>query len=159
MPTIKRSRTVAAERADVWALIVDPHNLPRWWPETSRVEAVDGEAATAGLRFTQVLTTGKGKFVRLDFHFREVSEGRRLLWGQDVEGTPFESFMSRASLLYELESEPDEATTVSISAHRGLRGLSRLGSPMMRKATGEVLENALDGIEEAVGRRGPRGGR
>jgi uncharacterized protein YndB with AHSA1/START domain len=26
---------------EVWNLISDPYNLPRWWPRTSRVESVD----------------------------------------------------------------------------------------------------------------------
>ena len=34
-----------------------------------------------------------------------------------------------------------------------LRGLSRLGSPMMRRATGRILDEALDGLERAVGGR------
>lgn len=153
MPTINRSRTVAAERADVWTLLADPHNLPRWWPETSRVEAVEGTKGTPGLRFTQVLTTSKGKPVRADFSCEEATEGERLVWSQDLEGTPFEGFMTKSTLKFELADDGDRTTKVAISAHRGLRGLSKLGSPMMRKATGELLERALDGIETAVGRR------
>jgi len=31
-----------------------------------------------------------------------------------------------------------------------LRGLSRLGSPMMRRGQGSLLDEALDGIERAL---------
>ena len=41
-------------------------------------------------------------------------------------------------------------TEVTVEARRRLRGLSRLGAPMMRRATGRTLSDALDGIEEAL---------
>ena len=42
-------------------------------------------------------------------------------------------------------------TGVSLSYEQGLRGLSRIGSPMMRRAQREILDEALDGLEEALG--------
>ncbi len=41
-------------------------------------------------------------------------------------------------------------SNVRIEARRRLRGLSRLGSVMMRRATGRTLKLALDGIERAL---------
>ena len=38
---------------DVWAVVGDPHHLPRWWPLTERVEAVDPQAWTSVLRSTR----------------------------------------------------------------------------------------------------------
>ncbi len=152
MPTIRRTRTVAAEPADVWSLLADPHNLPRFWPETSRVEAVEGEPGEPGLRFTQVLTTSKGKSVRADYHCEEATRGSRIVWSQELEGTPFEGFMNSSSLEFGIAADGVGATKISIAAHRGLRGLSRLGAPMMRRATGELLERALEGIDSVVRR-------
>ncbi len=32
MPTTRRRRTLDAPPDAVWAVITDPHHLPRWWP-------------------------------------------------------------------------------------------------------------------------------
>ena len=39
--TVRRSRTVPVPLDAVWTVVGDPHHLPRWWPLTERVEAVD----------------------------------------------------------------------------------------------------------------------
>jgi hypothetical protein len=39
---------------------------------------------------------------------------------------------------------------VTLASSERLRGLSRLGSPMMRRATKRRLDDALDGIEQAL---------
>jgi hypothetical protein len=39
---------------------------------------------------------------------------------------------------------------VTIEGRRKLRGFSRFGSPMMRRATGQTLRSALEGIEQAL---------
>lgn len=149
MPNVARSRSIPASPERVWALVSDPHNLPRWWPETIRVEDVQGEAGAKRSRFTQVLETSKGTPVRADFRCTASTAGRRLLWQQELEGTPFEGFLRDAELEFRLEPRA-EATEVSVDARRRLRGLSRLGSPMMRRATGRTLNEALEGIEEAL---------
>src|SRR4051794_28376052 len=61
MPSVTRSRTVAAPVEQVWALVSDPFHLPRWWPATARVEDVEDDA------WTSVLKTPGGKSVRADF--------------------------------------------------------------------------------------------
>ena len=61
MPTIRRTRVIAAAPERVWATVADPHHLPRWWPRVARVEGVDGR------HFTEVLRTDRGKAVRADF--------------------------------------------------------------------------------------------
>jgi hypothetical protein len=42
-------------------------------------------------------------------------------------------------------------TQVSIQADQRLRGMSRLGGFMLRRATGAQLDEALTGLEQAVG--------
>jgi hypothetical protein len=39
---------------------------------------------------------------------------------------------------------------VTLAGNERLRGLSRLGSPMMRRAIRQRLDQALDGIQRAV---------
>jgi hypothetical protein len=41
---------------------------------------------------------------------------------------------------------------VKLTAVRRLRGLSRLGGFMVRRATRKQLDEALDGLQQAVGR-------
>jgi hypothetical protein len=52
-----------------------------------------------------------------------------------------------------LEIELDDdgpRTAVTLSADQDLRGMSRLGSPMVRRGTGRMLAEALAGIERAL---------
>ena len=37
MPSVRASRELLAPRADVWAFVSDPYNLPRWWPRLAGV--------------------------------------------------------------------------------------------------------------------------
>jgi len=149
LPTVARSRRIPAPRAQVWALVSDPHNLPRWWPETIRVEDVHGSPGSRRSRFTQVLETTKGKPVRADFRCTAASAEERIVWEQELEGTPFEGFLRDAELELRLGPSADD-TEVTVEGRRRLRGLSKLGAPMMRRATARTLSAALAGIEEAL---------
>ena len=149
MPTVARSRVIGASTEAVWSLVSDPENLPRWWPETTRVEDVEGGAGARRSRFTQVMTTSKGRTVRADFRCTAATTGERIVWEQQLEGTPFEGFLRSAEV--EVRLGPDAgACSVRLEARRRLRGMSRLGSVMMRRATGRTLKQALDGIERAL---------
>jgi uncharacterized protein YndB with AHSA1/START domain len=147
MPRVTRRRAVAAPPAAVWELVSDPYNLPRWWPRTQRVESVEGEGA--GAQWTKVLGTADGRGVRADFRCTDAVEGERIAWEQLIPGTPFERHLRHYAIEIAL-SEAEGGTGVSIGAKQGLRGLSRLGSPMMRRGQGALLDEALDGIEQAL---------
>lgn len=146
MPRVTRQRSFAAPRSEVWSLVSDPYSLPRWWPRVVRVEGVEG--AGEGMRWTKVLGTAEGRGVRADFHCNAAIEPERFGWEQDVEGTPFERHLRRYVVAVEL-AEDGGGTAVTISAAQTLRGLSRLGSPMMRRGQGALLDDALDGLEGA----------
>ena len=45
----------------------------------------------------------------------------------------------------------DGGTEVALCSEQTLRGLSRLGSPMMRGGQGRILDEALNGLERALG--------
>jgi uncharacterized protein YndB with AHSA1/START domain len=144
---VNRRRTIAAPRADVWALVSDPYNLPRWWPRTMRVESVEGEGT--GARWTKVLGTAEGRGVRADFRCTASVERERFAWEQEIAGTPFERHLRRYAIDLTL-ADTEPGTEVTIAAAQRLRGLSRLGSPMMRRGQGTLLEEALDGLERAL---------
>jgi len=142
----------------VWALVSDPYSLSRWWPRTSRVEAVEAEADGSGARWTKVLETTEGRVVRGDYRRLEAVEGERYSWEQEVAGTPFERHLRRSKVEVEVRGAGNDAAEVTLSSDQTLRGLSRLGSPMMRSGQAAILEEALDGLERALTGSGPEAG-
>ena len=149
MPRITRRRRIDASPDAVWELVSDPYNLPRWWPRTTRVENVERTAAGRRSQWTKVLSTAEGRGVRADFRCRSSARGERYVWEQQLAGTPFERIL-RSSIV-EISLEPrDGATEVKLTSNQTLRGMSRFGSPMMRRATAQTLSEALDGIEQAL---------
>ena len=148
MPKISRSRVIAAERDRVWALVSDPHSLQRWWPRTKRVEDVRGDAGKRA-HWTAVLETERGTGVRADYRCTASAEGSRYAWEQELAGTPFDRIL-RASRLEIALAGADTGTKVTLTSDETLRGLSRLGSSMMRGASRRRLDEALDGIDRAL---------
>jgi uncharacterized protein YndB with AHSA1/START domain len=149
MPRVSRKRVIDAPRERVWALISDPHHLPRWWPRAIRVEDVRQMPGGRRSRWTTVLGTERGTGVRVDYECTGFTHGERYQWEQDIEGTPFERILRSAALEIHLDGR-NGGTVVTLAGSERLRGLSRLGSPMMRRAIGRRLNEALDGIERAL---------
>lgn len=114
-----------------------------------RVENVDGEPGGEGSQWTAVLETAEGRGVRADYRCIASAEPMSYGWEQQLAGTPFERHLRRSAVDLALE-EAEGGTTVALTALQALRGLSRLGSPMMRGGQGKILEQALDGIERAL---------
>lgn len=139
MPSARRSRTLAASPETLWELIADPHHMPRWWPGVERMEGVEAD------RFTQVFKTQRGRPVRADFRVLESTPPTTRSWEQEVAGTPFERVLS--SSVIEVSLAPaGEGTEVTISHQQKLRGYSRTGGFLLRRATASKLDEALDGL-------------
>jgi len=149
MPRVTRRRTIAAPVDEVWELISDPYSLPRWWPRTSRVESVDRKPGGKRSQWTKVLTTAEGRGVRADYRCVSSAERERYVWEQQLAGSPFERHLRRSVVEIGLR-EAGGGTEVSLSSEQRLRGMSRLGSPMMRGGQGKILDQALDGLEQAL---------
>ena len=96
-----------------------------------------------------MLGTAKGRGVRADFRAISAAAGERYVWEQKVEETPFERIVRSAEVAVRLEPQGD-STAVSLTSSERLRGLSRLGSTMMRGATKRRLDEALEGIDRAL---------
>jgi uncharacterized protein YndB with AHSA1/START domain len=143
--TTQRSRILAASQQELWDLIADPHHLPRWWPGVTRMENVEPE------RWTQVFKTRRGRAVRADFHLLEAEPPRRLTWAQELEGTPFERVLSELTLEILLEPVPEGGTAVTITQEQKLRGYSRTGGFLMRRAVRRQLDDALAGLARVAG--------
>jgi uncharacterized protein YndB with AHSA1/START domain len=124
---------------ELWELIADPHHMPRWWPGVERVEGVEAD------RFTQVFKTKRGRPVRADFRVRESDPPTARAWAQEVAGTPFERVLS-ASVIEVRLAPAAGGTKVTISQEQKLRGYSRTGGFLLRRATRSKLDEALDGL-------------
>jgi uncharacterized protein YndB with AHSA1/START domain len=146
MPTTRRSRTIASAPEEVWAVVADPHHLPRWWPRVARVEDVEGDA------FTEVLATRKGRGVRADFRVVESDAPRRRCWAQELAGTPFERMFSAAETEVRLDPAGGAGTRVTLELRQSVHGFfNRFGGFMFRRAARATLEEALDALERIVG--------
>jgi uncharacterized protein YndB with AHSA1/START domain len=150
VPRVSRTRVIEAPRSDVWNVVADPHHMPRWWPRAVRVEDVRGEPGARRTHWTLVLGTAAGRSVRADYRSISAASGERFVWEQIVEGSPFERIIRSAEAGVELADE-DAGTAVTIYTDERLRGLSRLGATMMRGAARRRLDEALDGLERALG--------
>ena len=129
----------------IWDVVSDPYALPRWWPRVTRVE----EVSDAG--WTMVLLSDRGKPIRADYTLAEARPMELLEWHQELVETPFERMLSVSRLVIELDRDEEAGTTaVALRSTERLRGLSRLGSPMVRRATRKRLTQALERLEEIV---------
>ena len=152
MPRVVRRRRLEASPGAIWSVISDPYHLPRWWPSTQRVENVTGGGAK-GRKWTQVLETRDGRGVRADYRCISAANEQRYVFEQLIEGTPFQKILRSARTEIELR-EAEGGTAVTLASEQKLRGLSRLGGFMMRRATGRKLSEALAGLEHATGGEG-----
>jgi uncharacterized protein YndB with AHSA1/START domain len=144
VPNVRRRRTLAEPPEAIWAVVADPHHLPRWWPGVKRVEGVtDGH-------FTQVRLTKKGRPVRVDFNLDASEPPHRLTWRQEIEGTPFARVLTDAVIEVVIEPSGD-GSEVTIEHRQTLKGYSKTGGFMLRRATGGQLDEALDGLARICG--------
>ena len=144
MPTTAVStRAISAPQKAIWDLISDPHHQPRWWPGVERVEGVTTD------HFTQVLKTKRGRPVRADFRIVHSDPPWTVAWEQLLPGTPFARVLSASVIEVTLEPEGD-ATTVTIAHQQQMKGYSRTGGLMLRRATSSRLGEALEGLATLV---------
>jgi hypothetical protein len=114
------------------------------------VESVDRKPEGKRSQWTKVLETAEGRGVRADYRCLSSAEGERYVWEQQLADSPFERHLRRSVVEIGLQADGD-GTAVSLTSEQKLRGMSRLGSPMMRGGQRKTLEEALNGLERAVG--------
>ena len=110
---------------------------------------MQGGSGERRTRWTAVLDTEAGRGVRADYRCVSAARNERYLWEQEIADTPFERILKAARTEVRLRPTGG-ATEVTLETRQALRGLSRFGSPMMRRATGRTLTDALDGLELAL---------
>jgi uncharacterized protein YndB with AHSA1/START domain len=143
MPTVVRSRTIAAPHEQLWELVSDPYHLPRWWPTVQRVEDVSDDT------WTTVATSSRGRAVRFDWTRIYIDAPRRIVWRQELAETPFERFL-RESVTGVILEPAAEGTKVELRIVRRMRGLARFGGVQMRRAIRRELDGALDQRQAVV---------
>lgn len=117
------------------------------------MEGVDLKPGGKRSQWTKVLETAEGRGVRADYRCISSAEGDRYVWEQQLAGSPFERHLRSSTVEVRLRAHGD-ATEVSLSSAQKLRGMSRLGSPLMRGGQRKILDQALDGLEAALGASG-----
>lgn len=148
---VRRTRVLDAPLGDVWQVVEDPYQMPRWWPRLERVEGVQDD------RFTEVFLSKRRRTVRADFRVlvSEAPDGSeasgRRNWTQEVAGTPFEGVLQESTTELIVEPVPEGGTRVTIAQRNNLKGTSRLGALQMRRATGKRLDAALNGLARILG--------
>ena len=87
----------------------------------------------------------------MDYSRLEAEAPSRIVWRQEVDESPLEAVFSESFVEITLEPEDQRRTRVRMRTDQKLRGSYRLGGLMMRRATRRQLDDALDGLERAVG--------
>ena len=146
---LRRETVLAATPDEVWRVVGNPEQLGRWWPGVTRVEEATPEA------WTTVLGSPRGKAVRADFTRLELIEGERLVWRQEVAGSPFERILASSLTTISLSSTKTGGTQVAIELDNRPRGWARFAPLQFRAAASRQLRGALDGLEALFGGREP----
>jgi uncharacterized protein YndB with AHSA1/START domain len=146
---LRGETVVAAAPGEVWSVVSDPEQLPRWWPGVTRVEEASPEA------WTKVLSSPRGKAVRADYTRVEAVPGERLVWRQEVDQSPFERILVSAVTTVSLAAAEARATRVRIALDQKPRGWARFAPLQFRAAGSRQVRGALDGLRELFG--GTRG--
>ena len=136
MPNVARRRVIDAPVESVWAVVSDPYHLPRWWPRhgTGRERARrDGQAQPVD-RASSRPSRGAACAPTSAASARPPSE--RFVWEQDARRHAVRAHPAQRGHRDRPRRRGGGATDVRIESRQALRGLSRLGSPMMRRATG-----------------------
>jgi len=152
MSRAERSRRVLATPASLWPVVSDPLQMTRWWPGVARVEGVEHD------QFTLVFQSKRKQPVRMDFRVLASdapgtggeASGHRA-WEQEVHGTPFERVLESSVTEVLLDPAQGGTTQVTIAQAQRLRGYSRTGALLLRRATEKRLDEALDALEQIVG--------
>jgi uncharacterized protein YndB with AHSA1/START domain len=147
MPSVTRKRLLAAPPEEVFDLISDPRRLTEWWPRVVRVEDVAGRPGAERTRWTNVLAADSGRKLRLDYCCLASSRPRRYEWEHELQGTPFAEHM--LSQTTEILLEPASGgTAVKITSTHTLRGTARLAGFAMKRSQKDMLEAALNRLEQ-----------
>lgn len=142
---LRRHTVLPAAPDEVWSVVSDPAQLPRWWPGVTRVEEATPEA------WTTVLGSPRGKVVRADYTLVEAQEPSRLVWRQELEESPFERILSASVTTLALAAGREGGTRIEIELDQRPRGWARFAPLQLRSAGSRQVRGALGGLEALFG--------
>jgi uncharacterized protein YndB with AHSA1/START domain len=146
---LRQETVVTATPEEVWGLVSDPARLPQWWPGVTRVEEASADA------WTTVLSSRKGKSLRIDYSRVEADPERRVVWRQEVEESPFERILASATTEIALAEDAD-GTRVTVSLDQRPRGWARFAPLQFRAAGRRQVQGAVEGLDAVFGSAEPR---
>jgi uncharacterized protein YndB with AHSA1/START domain len=146
---LRQEIVVTATPEEVWGLVSDPARLPQWWPGVTRVEETSADA------WTTVLSSPKGKSLRIDYSRVETDPERRVVWRQEVEESPFERILASATTEIALAEDAD-GTRVTVSLDQRPRGWARFAPLQFRAAGRRQVQGAVEGLDAVFGSAEPR---
>lgn len=137
---VSASRVIAAAADEVFQLIADPAQQPRWDGNDNLVEAAAGQRVRAvGDVFTMTTTKGNAR----ENHVVEFEEGRRIAW------LPAEPGQQPPGHLWRWELRPlDEAHTRVTHTYDWSRLTDEQRFARARATTAEKLRASLDRLAE-----------
>jgi uncharacterized protein YndB with AHSA1/START domain len=137
---VSASREITAGASQIFELIADPAQQPRWDGNDNLAQAPAGQRVrSAGEMFTMTLTHGQVR----ENHVVEFEEGRRIAW------TPAEPGGQPPGHLWRWELEPMGASRTRVTHTYDWSGLTdenRL--PRARATTADRLRTSLDRLAE-----------
>ena len=141
---VSASREIAAEPAEIFELIADPSQQPRWDGNDNLAEAAAGQRVRrAGDVFVMTNTGGNVR----ENHVVEFEEGRRLAW------TPGEPGKAPAGHLWRWELDPIEPSRTRVThTYDWTRLTDEKRLPRARATTAEKLQASLDRLAALVER-------
>jgi uncharacterized protein YndB with AHSA1/START domain len=146
---LREEIVVQATPEEVWGLVSEPSRLPQWWPGVTRVEETSADA------WTTVLSSPKGKSLRIDYSRVETDPERRVVWRQEVEESPFERILASATTEIALAEDAD-GTRVTVSLDQRPRGWARFAPLQFRAAGRRQVQGAVEGLDAVFGSAEPR---
>ena len=141
---VSASRDIAANAEDIFELIADPAQQPRWDGNSNLANADEGQRVRAvGDVFTMTLTNGGVR----ENHIVEFAEARRIAWNPATAGEHTAGHLWR----WELEPLTDSRTRVTHTYEWSqLTDPKRI--PHARAMTSDNLQASLDRLAELAER-------
>jgi uncharacterized protein YndB with AHSA1/START domain len=132
---VSASRDIAAPAGEIFELIADPHQQPRWDGNDNLAEAPAGQRVNAvGDVFLMTTTTGNVR----ENHVFEFVEGRRIAWRPSEPGQPAPGH------LWRWELDPiDESRTRVTHTYDWTRLTDEKRLPRARATTADKLQASL----------------
>jgi uncharacterized protein YndB with AHSA1/START domain len=142
---VSAGRDIAAAAAEIFELIADPSQQPRWDGNDNLSEAPSGQRVRAvGAVFLMTTTTGKVR----ENHVVEFVEGRRIAWRPSEPGRPAPGHLWRWVL------EPIDASHTRVTHTYDWTQLTDENRfARARATTSDKLQASLDRLAALVERR------